>query len=167
MYLLLLRNQMKWTNYIIPGLFVWLMQLILSDFLAIETVRPDFPVILILYWSVKYGRAVGTVSGFLLGLLVDLSGTATFFGLSPLIYSVTGYLGGNLAGSYTKINPFYFSITWITILAFQFLIFCGVQYQDLWFINWHLFFGKWLGTTLYTLSFVAILQFIFPLHRVA
>ena len=83
MYLLLLRNQMKWTDYIIPGVFVWLMQLILSDFLAIETVRPDFPVILILYWSVKYGRAVGTVSGFLLGLLVDLSGTATFFGLSP------------------------------------------------------------------------------------
>ena len=158
---------MKWTDYIIPGVFVWLMQLILSDFLAIETVRPDFLVILILYWSVKYGRAAGTVSGFLLGLLVDLSGTATFFGLSPLIYSITGYLGGNLAGSYSKINPFYFSITWITIVAFQFLIFCGVQYQDLWFINWHLFFGKWLGTTLYTLSFIGILQFIYPLHKVA
>ena len=53
---------MKWTDYIIPAVFVWLMQLILSDFLAIETVRPDFPVILILYWSVKYGRAVGTIS---------------------------------------------------------------------------------------------------------
>jgi len=158
---------MKWTDYIIPGVFVWLMQLILSDFLAIETVRPDFLVILILYWSVKYGRTAGTVSGFLLGLLVDLSGTATFFGLSSLIYSITGYLGGNLFGSYSKINPFYFSITWITILAFQFLIFCGVQYQDLWFINWHLFFGKWLGTTLYTLSFIGLLQFIYPLHRVA
>ena len=158
---------MKWTDYIIPGVFVWLMQLILSDFLAIETVRPDFPVILILYWSVKYGRTAGTVSGFMLGLLVDLSGTATFFGLSPLIYSITGYLGGNLSGSYTRINPFHFSIIWITILAFQFLIFCGVQYQDLWLINWYLFLSKWLGTTLYTLTFVAILQFIVPLHRVA
>ena len=158
---------MKWTDYIIPGVFVWLMQLILSDFLAIETVRPDFLVILILYWSVKYGRTAGTVSGFMLCLLVDLSGTATFFGLSPLIYSITGYLGGNLTGSYSKINPFYFSITWISILAFQFLIFCVVQYQDLWFINWYLFFGKWLGTTLYTLSFIGILQFIFPIHRVA
>ena len=120
---------MRWTDYIIPGLFVWLMQLILSDFLAIETVRPDFPVILILYWSVKYGRAVGTVSGFLLGLLVDLSGTATFFGLSPLIYSITGYLSGNLAGSYSKINPLYFSITSIAILAFQFFIFCCVTIE--------------------------------------
>ena len=126
----------------------------LSSYTDIELVRK--------IWTCRrYGLWISV------GSLVDLSGTATFFGLTPLIYSVTGYLGGNLAGSYSKINPFYFSITWITILAFQFLIFCGVQYQDLWFINWHLFFGKWLGTTLYTLSFAGILQFIYPLHRVA
>ena len=87
---------MKWTELAIPGLCIWFIQILFSDFLAVETVRPDFLVILVLYWAVKYGRTVGTLAGFLIGLIIDLSGTASFFGLSPLIYSITGYLGGYL-----------------------------------------------------------------------
>ena len=57
---------MKATKFIIPGILVWSLQLMLSDLLAIDTVRPDFCVILILYWSIMYGRLVGTVSGFII-----------------------------------------------------------------------------------------------------
>ena len=42
------------------------------------------------------------------GLIFDLSGSALYFGLSPLIYSTTGYLSGNLKGLYSKINPLFF-----------------------------------------------------------
>ncbi len=157
---------MKWTDFIFSGLLIWLAQLLLADFLSIGSIRPDFLVILVLYWSIKYGRTIGTISGFLIGLLIDLSGTASYFGLSPLIYSVTGYLGGYLMGTYSRLNPIYFSISWVAILTLQFLIFCVVQYQDIWIINPQLFWAKWLGTTIYTLSFSGILQVIYPLHKI-
>ena len=158
---------MKWTNYLILGVSVWILQILTSGFFSIQTIRPDFLVILVLYWSIRDGRFIGVIVGFLLGLLIDLSGTALFFGLSPLIYSITGYLAGSLSGSYSKISPVYFSLFWIAIIAFQFLIFCGVYYQELWFIDRQIFLGKWFGTTIYTLSFTGILQFIYPLHRLS
>lgn len=167
MFLLLWVNQMIWTSFVIPGAATWLIQLLFVDFLSIGTIRPDFLVILVLYWSVKYGRTVGIVSGFLIGLLIDLSGTASFFGLSPLIYSISGYLGGYLSGQYSRLNPIYFTVSWIAILAFQFLIFCTIQYQDIWLLNPQIFWGKWFGTTIYTVSFTGIFQVVFPLHKLS
>jgi rod shape-determining protein MreD len=157
---------MKWTDFIFSGLLIWLTQLLLVDFLSIGTIRPDLLVILVLYWSIKYGRTIGIIAGFLIGLLIDFSGTASYFGLSPLIYSVTGYLGGYLKGTYSRVNPIYFSISWVAILIFQFLIYCVVQYQDILITNPQLFWAKWLGTTIYTLSFAGILQVIYPLHKI-
>ena len=157
---------MKWTNLFFSGFIVWLMQLITVDILSINNVRPDFIVLLVLYWSIRYGRFIGVVSGTLIGFIVDLTGTATFFGLSPLIYSITGYLSGTLNGTNTKLNPFYFSFFWIAILCLQFLVFCGVQYQELWVLNKQLFFGKWFGTCVYTIAFAGIIQLIYPLHRI-
>lgn len=157
---------MKAIDFIIPGILVWVLQLMISDLLAIDTVRPDFCVILILYWSIMHGRLIGTVTGFIMGLILDMSGTGLFFGLSPLIYSITGYLSGNLKGIISRINTLYFSLSWIIILLFQFFIYCGVQYQSLWVLDQNLFFGKWLGTSAYTLAFAGILQFIYPFDRI-
>ena len=156
---------MRWNEFIIPGIAIWLIQLLIADFLALKTIRPDFMVILVLYWAIKHGRLAGTISGFLIGMLIDLSGTASFFGLSPLIYSVTGYLGGYLMGSYSKLNPFYFSLAWVCILAFQFFIFCMVQYQNIWYVDPQIFWTKWIWTTLYTLCFASIIQIVYPLHK--
>ena len=154
---------MKWINVIISSLTVWLLQLLLSDSLSISSVRPDFCVILILYWSLNYGRTFGICSGLLFGLIVDLSGSSIFFGLSPLTYTITGYLGGGLSINHTKLNPFYTSLSWIVILLFHFLVYCLIQYQDLWEFNRKIFWGKWFGTAIYTISFAGVLQFIYPI----
>ena len=119
---------MKWNKLLISGFMVWLVQLTIVDLFIIDTVRPDFIGILIMYWSVNYGRFTGTVSGLIFGLIFDLSGSALYFGLSPLIYSTTGYLSGNLKGLYSKINPLFFNLTWIGIFILQFFIFCIVNY---------------------------------------
>ncbi len=156
---------MKWIKLIPLAVSVWLLQIIFSDFLSINTVRPDFCVILILYWSLVYGRTMGIGAGFLFGLLVDLSGSGTFFGLSPLSYTITGYLAGGLYHYRSRLNPFYFSLSWIAILFFQFFIYCSVQYQDLWEIDRQIFWGKWFGTAIYSISFVGILQFIYPISK--
>jgi len=156
---------MKWINLISLAVFVWLLQVILSDFLSINTVRPDFCVIFILYLSLVYGRTIGICAGFLFGLIIDLSGSGIFFGLFPLSYTITGYLAGWLYDYRSRLNSFYFSLSWVTILFFQFFIYCSVQYQDLWVLDRQIFWGKWLGTAIYTLSFVGILQFIYPISK--
>jgi len=157
---------MNWSNFFISGVLVWLIQLTIADLFIIDTIRPDFIGILIMYWAVKHGRFLGTLSGLIFGIIIDLSGSTLFFGLSPLIYSFTGYISGNLKGMYSKMNPLYFNIFWVTILLLHFLIFCTVNYQEILIVDLDLFFGKWLGTSIYTISFMVILQFIFPLNRI-
>tara|TARA_B100000900_G_scaffold296834_1_gene255418 strand:+ start:804 stop:1280 length:477 start_codon:yes stop_codon:yes gene_type:complete len=157
---------MNWDRFFISGFLVWLIQLTVADSLMINTIRPDFIGILIMYWAVKYGRFLGTVSGMIFGLIIDSSGGALFFGLSPLIYSFTGYLSGNMKGLYSKINPLYFNFFWVAIFLLQFFIFCIVNYQEILIIDLELFFGKWFGTSIYTISFMIILQFIHPLNRI-
>ena len=166
MFSSLLTVTMNLNNLFLSGILVWIIQLLLADFLAINTVRPDFIVILVLYWSLRYGRLIGIVFGFFIGLLVDLSGTSSFFGLSPLTYTITGYLGGNLIGKYSTMSLLYFSLAWIGVLAFHFLVFSLVQYQHIFGVNTFLFWSKWFGTCLYTLCFAGILQFIYPLHKI-
>ena len=156
---------MKWINIIIMSSTVWLLQLLLSDSLSISSVRPDFCAILILYWSLIYGRTFGICSGFLFGLIVDLSGSGIFFGLSPITYTITGYLGGGLSINHTKLNQFYTSLSWIVILLFHFLVYCLIQYQDSWEFNKNIFWGKWFGTAIYTISFAGVLQFIYPIKN--
>tara|TARA_B110001452_G_scaffold122411_1_gene101533 strand:- start:648 stop:1124 length:477 start_codon:yes stop_codon:yes gene_type:complete len=156
---------MKWTDFIVPIIFIWLFQLLIADFLTIGTIRPDFPLILILYFSVRHGRSIGVISGFFLGFIVDLSGTAIFFGLLPMTYSLTGYLAGNLKGLFKKMSPISYAFCWALIITIQFFIFCLIQYQELWAFNKGVFLGKWFGTTIYTLSFITLLQFISPMHK--
>ena len=157
---------MNWSSLFISGFLVWIIQLTIADLLTIDTIRPDFIGILIVYWAVKYGRFLGTISGLIFGIIFDLSGTALFFGLSPLIYTITGYLSGNLNGMYTKINPLIFNFSWVSILLLHFLIFCTIHYQEILIVDIDLFFGKWIGTSIYTISFMVILQFIVPLSRI-
>ena len=157
---------MNWSSLFISGFLVWIIQLTIADLLTIDTIRPDFIGILIVYWAVKYGRFLGTLSGLIFGIIFDLSGSALFFGLSPLIYTTTGYLSGNLNGMYTKINPLIYNFSWVTILLLHFLIFCTVHYQEILIVDIDLFFGKWIGTSIYTISFMVILQFIVPLSRI-
>ena len=126
---------MNWNRVFISGFLVWLIQLTVADSLMIDTVRPDFIGILIMYWAVKYGRFLGTISGLIFGLIIDFSGGALFFGISPLIYSFTGYLSGNMKGLYTKVNPFYFNFFWVSIFLLQFFIFCIVNYQEILIID--------------------------------
>ncbi|MBI88661.1 MAG: rod shape-determining protein MreD [Candidatus Marinimicrobia bacterium] len=156
---------MQWTKLIIPAFLVWLLQLLFSDLLAIGSIRPDFCLILILYWSINYGRTLGIISGFIFGLIVNLSGIGLFFGISSLTYAITGYLAGSIRMMRSRITPFHFTILWILIIFIQFFVYCIIQYQDLFVLNINVFWSKWFGTSIYTLSFIGILQFIIPLSR--
>ena len=76
-------------------IFIFFFQYLLSDLLTIRYYRPDFIVIYILYFGLYFGSYYGVIAGFFIGLLVDLTPMASYLGISPLAYSITGYLSGH------------------------------------------------------------------------
>ncbi len=139
-----------------------------SEFFSLGTIDPDFCVIAILYIAVKDGRLNGVFIGFFMGLVIDLSsGLNQYFGLTPLIYTITGYFCGFLKGQSNKLNKTYFTAIWMSIIIIQFLIFSLIVYQDYLIQDSFNFIFKWILTSMYTLTFIGILQFIIPIHKLA
>lgn len=154
-------------KYIIIIVVTFLFQLWTSEFFSLGTIDPDFCLIVLLYISIKNGGLVGTLFGFSIGLFIDLSsGTNQFFGLTPLIYTITGYFSAFLKGENEKLNKLYFTSLWIFIIFCQFLIFSLIVYQQLLIANPAQFLIKWLATSLYTLVFLGILQVMIPIYKI-
>ena len=154
-------------QYFIIIFVTFLFQSWTSEFFSLGTVDPDFCLIVLLYISIKNGGLVGTLFGFFIGLFIDLSsGTNQFFGLTPLVYTVTGYSSAFLKGQNEKLNKLYFSSLWVFIILCQFLIFSLVVYQQLLVDEPTQFLIKWLATSLYTLVFLGILQIMVPLYKI-
>jgi len=154
-------------QYFIIIFITFLFQSWTSEFFSLGTIDPDFCLIVLLYISIKNGGLVGTLFGFFIGLFIDLSsGTNQFFGLTPLVYTVTGYSSAFLKGQNEKLNKLYFSSLWVFIILCQFLIFSLVVYQQLLVEEPTQFLIKWLATSLYTLVFLGILQIMVPLYKI-
>ena len=154
-------------KYILILLATFIFQSWSSEFFSIGTIDPDFCVIMLLYISIKNGGMVGTIFGFFIGLFIDLSsGTNQFFGLTPLIFTTTGYFSSFLKDENQRMNKVYFTSIWVAILLVQFLIFSLIVYQQLLIQNPTMFFIKWLATSIYTLVFIGILQAITPLYKI-
>ena len=155
-------------KYLVIIFVVFVFQVWASEFFSLGTIDPDFCIIVILYISIKEGRLAGTLIGFFIGLLIDLSsGSNQFFGLTPLIYTTTGYFSGFLDGQYERLNKLYFTFLWVSIILCQFLIFSIVVYQDYLVQDPFNFIVKWLATSLYTLTFLGILQVIIPIYKLS
>jgi len=137
-----------------------------SEFFSLGTIDPDFCIIVLLYISIKDGGLIGILFGFIIGLIIDLgSGSNQFFGLTPLVYTSTGYFSGFLHGQSERLSKIYFTLIWVAIILGQFLIFTLIVYQDYLVQDPIGFLIKWLATSLYTLIFLGILQVMIPLHK--
>ena len=158
---------MEFIKYTILIFLTFILQSWSAEFFTLGTIDPDFCVIVLLYISIKNGGVTGTLFGFFIGLFIDFSsGTNQFFGLTPLIYTTTGYFCSYLKGANEKLNKIYFTSIWVIIVMIQFLIFSLIVYQYLLIQNPIQFLVKWLATSLYTLVFLGIFQIMAPLHKV-
>jgi len=122
---------MNWIKLLYPLVGVFFLQFILADFLSINGIRPDFVLIYILYIGLHHGSFPSVIVGFFMGLMVDFTGVGSLFGLTSLIYVLTGYLSGFLHGKYYTMIPTYFHLTWVGIILFHFFIYSFIRYQDL------------------------------------
>lgn len=156
---------MKWVSILFPAIGVFMAQFLLVDFLSLNMIRPDFLVVYIFYISLVYGKTTGVFTGFLLGLLSDLSGVGSFFGLSPLSLSLTAYLTGYLNGKYERMLPYLFHGSWISIIGFHFFIISYVRFQSILLSDPIAFWIKCFMSFSYTMMFLLIIQFFYPVKE--
>ena len=142
--------------------FFLIIQLLLVDLLSLNLIRPDYLVIFILYLSMIKGKMYGMTVGFTIGILSNLFGVGSYFGLEDLSLKIVGYLGGYLKNIYEKVLPYIFHILWILIILLHFLVICYFRYQNIYISNLFEFLFIWIATTSYTMLFIISIQFIFP-----
>lgn len=86
---------MTW-NFIKPILlFIPLaaLQLVLLPLVFINDIGPNIIVILICFFTLKYGQLYGTLLGFVLGFLLDLI-SANMLGAFMLSFTIAGFIAG-------------------------------------------------------------------------
>ena len=153
------------TTLLLAGL-TFILQFYLSEFMTIRSIRPDFLLIFIVYVSFQYGSFAGVIVGFSLGLLEDLSGVGSMFGLAPLTKSITGFLVGKLQGQHSRMNPLYFHATWIGIIFFHFVFYIYFRFQTLYETSSEQFFLTWLFSAAYTLALLGLMQVVKPIGEI-
>ncbi|MFH1850790.1 MAG: rod shape-determining protein MreD [Candidatus Neomarinimicrobiota bacterium] len=156
---------MNKSSYIVYAVAAVILQIVFADMLAVWSVRPDFILILVLYLSVWEGRFFGVIAGFILGIVVDLFGVASFFGLTALTYCIFSYLVGNLHNRFSKWSPLFFHGGWVLAIFIHFVIRALVIHQNLLEQNISIFWGQVGFSVVYTLPFVAIINYFLPLGR--
>lgn len=143
---------------------IFLLQFFVAELLSIRGIRPDFIFIYVLYMAIQYGSFWGVVLGFCSGLAADLTGIGSYFALSALLYTLTGYLAGFLKNRFHRMRPYYFILLWVLIVGLYFFLYAYVRYHYIFNHDLMEFWMKWLGTTGYTLGFLIVIQYLKPLR---
>tara|TARA_Y100000588_G_scaffold13543_1_gene14600 strand:+ start:543 stop:1037 length:495 start_codon:yes stop_codon:yes gene_type:complete len=156
---------MKKNKLALITLIVLFFQILFVESLTINAIRPDFLVLFIIYITISNGRLIGLTMGFTIGLISDLSGVGSYFGLSPLSLSITAYLSGFLYLKYERLLPYVFHSIWIIILILHFYIITYFRFQSVFLSSKTEFFVIWIMTFGYTFIFFIIMQYFFPLRE--
>lgn len=151
---------------VLVGLTVFLIQLILIEYLTIRGIRPDFLLVFLVYIAMRNGSMAGVICGFVFGLIEDQISAGSMLGLAPLTKVITGFLIGRLQGKFQRMNPLVFHLVWITILLFHFFFYVYVRFQSVFESSQPEFWITWCLTVSYTLVFIGIMQVIMPLHKI-
>jgi len=146
-------------------IIAFLMQIFLSNLFSIRGVRPDFLIIFVLYFAVNFGSFKGVLAGFCVGIAASLFDSGILIGLLPLIYSIVGYSGGFLKSQHYKMIPFYFNFSCFLIIIGCFFIYSYFNYNYLFYNDFKIFLLTWFKTAIYTISLLAIVQFIVPVRN--
>ena len=147
------------------SLLVVLFQLISSELLAINQISPDFLLIFVLYSTLIFGRFKGILIAFSLGLISDLSGIGSYFGLHPLLLSTASYAVSFLIGRYEKMLPYIFYSYWIVIILLYFFLMAYFRFQVLFLSNFTGYIIQSIYLFLYTFTFIFILQFFYSIEQ--
>ena len=156
---------MQKSKLVFVTIIVLLFQILFVESLTINTIRPDFLVLLIIYITIINGRLLGVIMAFIVGLISDFSGVGSYFGLSSLSLSITAYLSGFLYLKYERLLPYLFHSIWVITILLHFYIISYFRFQTVYLSDKTEFILIWLMSFGYTLIFIIIMQYFFPLRE--
>lgn len=111
------------------GLLALLLQLVVAPRISIQSIRPDFILLVILFIGRFEGRLSGQLSGFGFGLLTDAIGMGSFLGLSALSKTISGFLSGYLKSKKNRISLLLFYSISVSFIFIHFLIFYLINFK--------------------------------------
>ncbi len=152
---------MTYFLYILALALVSVIQLSLIDLLSIRGIVPNLPAILLVFIAFREGRRFGMLSGFVLGLMLDLI-TGRLPGTGPLVLSITGFLAG-FAGRKPFLHFYsYFSVFSLLLLWFylsmHFVVYVGH------FRFWALLITETVPSFFYSVAFLLFFLLCVPDH---
>ena len=111
-------------------------QLLLAPLLQIGDIRPDFILLLLVYFSARYGRMSGIVVGFTVGLLQDVTGSYSVLGATAMSKALVGYTAGTLNGSLSiwtsrVVNLYVYGSLALHAIVYQVVMMLGLEIQPL------------------------------------
>ena len=157
--------------YTLVTFLLFLIHSFLVSYLTIIHVVPDILLIWIVYLAIRRGQLAGTVAGFAIGLLLDLSsGEASMLGLAALTKSIGGFVAGyffnenrmfQILGSY----KFVVAVGVIALVhnTLYFLIFL----QGTSIVMWDILLQYALPASLYTALLALLPMFIFARKHIS
>jgi rod shape-determining protein MreD len=152
-------------KYILPVSIVFFLQIFLSNLISIRGIRPDFVVILMVYFALEQGSLRGVVFGFLSGLIISIFDNSAVLGVLSLSYSIIGYGIGLLKDYKRRISPYQFNLIVLSIVVFAFFIYNYFNYDAIFYNDLPMFLLYLLRSMVYTISLLIIAQFIIPLRK--
>lgn len=148
------------------SLLAVLLQLIVAPWLTIQDIKPDFPLVLILFVAILFGRVYGQLYGFGFGLIVDLIGIGSFLGLSALAKTIAGFLAGYLKDKRSRLNGFTFYTFVCFIIFIHYLVFFLINFHSAEYPVQFIVFRYILPDTLYTAVFFIVSDYIFSIEKI-
>tara|TARA_B100001115_G_C15842738_1_gene423103 strand:+ start:1184 stop:1657 length:474 start_codon:yes stop_codon:yes gene_type:complete len=94
-------------------------------------IYPDFPLILLLYFSFKNSRFMSILIGFCIGLFQDITSEVELIGIYSFIKSLTGYLFGTLKKYYGFYSKTILNIIVFIIFVIHFSIYYFVKFNNI------------------------------------
>jgi rod shape-determining protein MreD len=152
----------QYFRYGIVTFLLIILQTTIIPFVSIANIVPDILIIWIVYVAIKIGQIPATVTGFIIGIAIDLV-SGHFLGLSALSKTIAGFFAGYFYNE-NKVD--------YTIGNYQFLIIVGfsslfhnivyfvifVQGSEIGF--WTAIFRFGLFSTIYTVAFALLPMFV-------
>jgi rod shape-determining protein MreD len=85
---------MKYLTYAGVGILLIIFQVLVSRFLSIAGVSPDFLLIFLVFLTIREGQFAGIVGGFLLGFILDVLSSNGILGAHALSKTIACFLVG-------------------------------------------------------------------------
>ncbi len=144
---------------LLVGLGVVLLQWLVFDRLLLWGAYADVVLLFVALQGVRYGRVVGTVTGFLTGLAMDFLTAGTPFGLFAMLKTLVGFLVGYFRaeqGENLRVYPMqaFLGALAVALVHNGLLVITLALDQDT--RTMFLITGLWLGSALYTAAVATV-----------